>query len=172
MELCRVTSAPPRLVAHLTLVHDVAAKLIAQVHDAFPSVAIDDSDVLFGAATHDLGKAANPQELVEPGKSHETHGVAVLEALGVSKQRSRFAFTHGNWEDDSTVQLEDLLVSLADNCRKGKRVAELELRVVKEIASETAKPDWEVFASLDDILQELGADADERLAWQAQFPPA
>jgi hypothetical protein len=93
-----------------------------------------------------------------------------MRRLGVPERRARFAFSHGNWNGGPPAQLEDLLVALADNCWKGKRVSDLEIMVVKEIAHVTRRPDWDVFAALDDILQEVAADADRRLAWQAQFP--
>jgi hypothetical protein len=46
----------------------------------------------------------------------------------------------------------------------------LERRTVDAITATTGKAQWEVFAAMDDLLQDLAADADERLAWQAQFP--
>jgi HD superfamily phosphodiesterase len=98
--ICRSVHAPPRLVAHLTLVHDVAAKLVKGIHEAFPELEFDGSAVLFGAATHDIGKCLFPEELSGPGSHHESDGAEIL----------------------------------------------------------------------DEILQQLAADADERLAWQAEFP--
>lgn len=171
LDICEASSAPPRLIAHLTLVHDVASKLLARIRVVFPCLQIEESDVLFGAATHDLGKAAIRQELSEPGRLHEQKGAAMLKALGVPEKKARFAITHGEWEDSHSLQLEDLLVALADNCWKGKRVSDLETRIVEHIALATNTPIWEVFASLDDMLQEVTASADARLAWQAQFTP-
>lgn len=168
--ICKAISAPPRLVAHLTLVHDVARKLVARVHATFPGVKFEDTDVFFGAATHDLGKTVVTQELSQPGNLHEESGAELLKSLGVPERRVRFAVTHGNWTGEPSLQLEDLLVGLADNCWKGKRVPELEGKAVEEIVRVTVRPAWEVFALLDGILEELAADADQRLAWQAQFP--
>jgi hypothetical protein len=131
---------------------------------------LDTESVLFGAATHDIGKAICTEELVAPGNSHEQRGANLLERLGVSPERSRFALSHGQWKDDPAMTLDDLLVALADNCWKGKRVPELERRTVDAISAAAGKAQWEVFAAMDDLLQDLAADADERLAWQAQFP--
>jgi hypothetical protein len=65
--------------------------------------------------------------------------------------------------------MEDLIVALADNCWKGKRVDELESLVVSQIALATGKEPWEVFSALDEIIGKLASKADARLAWQAQF---
>lgn len=130
----------------------------------------EDADVTFGAAIHDIGKSRVPTELSEPGRAHETLGAEILINLGMSAQRARFAATHGSWSKEKSLPIEDLLVSLADNCWKAKRVPDLEEKVVEEISRVTNRPQWEVFASLDSILENLAADADQRLAWQAKFP--
>jgi putative nucleotidyltransferase with HDIG domain len=169
VKICQALDAPSRLVAHLTLVHDVAAKLVKQIQEAFPELRFDAKSILFGAATHDIGKAAYRAELVKPGKEHEREGVNLLKQQGVPPNLARFAYTHANW-DSPEIQIEDLLVALADNCWKGKRPAELEEKAVRVIAEATHRQSWEVFVGLDGILQELASDADRRLAWQAQFP--
>jgi hypothetical protein len=158
-------------VAHLTLVHDVASRLVAAIQNVFPTLDFDADSVCFGAATHDVGKAIHPEELIGPGKSHEEKGADLLRNFGISEQRARFAATHARW-NNSTVQIEDLLVALADNCWKGKRVPDLEEKIINTITDATGKAHWEVFSALDNIVQDLAADADTRLAWQAQFPAA
>ena len=60
LQILEHEQAVPRLVAHLTLVHDVAIRLVAAVSKAWPSVSFDKESVLFGAATHDIGKALRP----------------------------------------------------------------------------------------------------------------
>ena len=163
-------NAPPRLIAHLILVHDVAAKLVEEFSRAFPESDFDKQAVLFGAATHDIGKAIHNNELKKPGKLHEEYGRELLKQLGVSEDRARFAFTHGNCVDASGIRIEDLLVALADHTWKGKRSDELESLLVEVIVREVSRPAWECFAVLDEIVQKLAAGADERLAWMAQFP--
>ena len=170
LRVCAALQAPPRLIAHLTLVHDTAVRLVAKFQQAFPEVELDTASILFGAATHDIGKSTYTEELIGPGKSHEAKGVDLLRKAGASEEMSRFAFTHGNWDRDAELQLEDLLVALADNCWKGKRVPELETLIVNCLVSATGKAEWEAFAILDDILVNLSEDADKRLAWQGQFP--
>ena len=163
--LCDTLRAPPRLVAHLTLVHDVALELTAALDEHFPGLNFDREAVLFGAATHDLGKVIHPEELTEPGKRHEAAGEALLIAHGVAPELARFARTHGRSDrPDST--LEDLVVALSDVVWKGKRISELDSRVAGTIAVATGRKDWEVWSDLDDILERLAAGADDRLQWQ------
>ena len=164
--------ATPRLVAHLTLVHDVACELVAAIQKAFPEIVFDADDVFFGAATHDIGKAEFPNELIRPGSSHEAKGAQLLIGLGVPAHRARFAITHGNWSRNCENKIEDLFVALADNVWKGKRSSDLETQVARSIVQMTWKEEWRVFVTLDDILEKLAADADHRLAWQAAFPVA
>lgn len=89
--------------------------------------------------------------------------------MGISEDRARFAYTHGNWNTAQNVAIEDLLVALADNCWKGKRVDELETKTVDFLGSVSGKPTWDCYAVLDDILSSLAVDADARLEWQRQF---
>jgi hypothetical protein len=169
VKICRALDAPSRLLAHLTLVHDVAVKLVKQIQESFPELRFDAESVLFGAATHDIGKAVYTSELVQPGKRHEREGVGVLMKQGIPANLARFAYTHANWQDNPEIQIEDLLVALADNCWKGKRQAQLEEATVRIISDAAQREPWEIFSRLDSILQQLASEADRRLAWQAQF---
>jgi hypothetical protein len=166
--LCQNLLAPPRLIAHLRLVHDVAASLIAFLESRFPEVGIDRAAVLFGAATHDLGKVLHPNELTEPGRIHEEDGPPLLERRGVPRALARFARTHGSWEREDDLPLEDLLVALADTAWKGKRTPALEARVVTRIAEHVGVEEWRVFTVLDEHLDEVTSRGDERLAWQSR----
>ena len=158
--------APPRLVAHLRLVHDVAHGLTALLS---ARLAFDREAVLFGAATHDIGKVVHVAELSGPGHAHEPTGRALLLEHGVPERLARFAGTHGSWTVPGTT-VEDLLVSLSDNIWKAKRLPDLEALVVDRLATAGGVEAWEAFMALDDILDELAADADERLAYQASHP--
>jgi len=168
--LCQTVAASPRLIAHLTLVHDVAVSLVEEIKQAFPALSLDEESVYFGAATHDIGKSLHQTELVEAGNAHESAGEQLLLKLGFRKRLARFARTHAAWKNDESLTLEDLFVSLADNCWKGKRISELESLIAKRIAQESGKEVWEVFILLDDILQKLAENADDRLSWQSTFP--
>jgi hypothetical protein len=167
--LLEVLHAQPRLAAHLRLVHDVAATLTAALERRHPKLAFDRVAVLFGAATHDIGKVTHPAELTGPGSAHEPAGHALLLAHDVPDRLARFAGTHGTWTaPDRTI--DDLLVSVADKIWKGRRTADLEDLVVDRIAAATGQPRWQAFLGLDEILADLATDADQRLAFQSTYP--
>ena len=169
--ICKTVDAPPRLVAHLTLVHDVAVSLVEEIHLKLPKLQFDAETIFFGAATHDIGKSLHRSELIEPGSEHESDGEQLLLKLGINANLARFARTHAAWQSAEFLTIEDLFVSLADNCWKGKRILELETLIAEHVASEINEEVWNVFILLDDILQKLTEDADERLMWQSQFLP-
>jgi hypothetical protein len=168
VNLLRKVAAPPRLVAHLILVHDVAAILVERVTAAFPEVTFSREEVLFGASIHDFGKVIERSELNQSGRQHEQRGIELLRSMGISSDRARFAYTHGNW-DRPGVSLEDLIVALADKCWKGKRVDQLESKIAALLSAASKRPEWACFAELDEIVQELTQNADARLAWQGAF---
>ncbi|WNG50157.1 HDIG domain-containing protein [Archangium minus] len=158
--------APPRLVAHLTLVHDVALGLISALRKRWPRLSVDAEAVALGAALHDIGKAVVREELSQPGDKHEALGEQLLLSRGVPAPIARFARTHAQ-ADREGLALEDLLVTLADKVWKGKRDEPLEQEVCRRVASACGQAPWEVFLSLDEVLERLARDADERLEWQA-----
>ena len=166
MRLLRQVAAPPRLGAHLRAVHDVAIQIVDWVGR---SVDVDREAVLFGAATHDIGKAHFPGELSGPGAQHEAAGKALLVGLGVEPRLARFAARHGRWERDDDT-LEDLLVTLADKIWKGAREPGLEEQITQRIAALEGEAVWAVYMRLDDELTRIADGAEERLAFQARFP--
>lgn len=168
VEILKAIDAPARLVAHLRLVHDVAMKLIEALKIYWPDLPFDANVVLFGAATHDIGKASHTKELFEPGTQHETVGPDILMRHGVPNDLARFARTHNAWKKEK-LRLEDLLVAIADTCWKGKRVDELERLTCREISRRLSIAEWEATVNLSDILEQLAVQADRRLEWQGQF---
>lgn len=168
-ELLVDLAAPPRLAAHLRAVHDVACELTEWVRLRYPRARFDGAAVEFGAAVHDIGKVLHPEELSGPGSRHEPAGRELLLARGVEPGSARFADTHASWAADG-VELEDLLVSLADKVWKGKRVADLEQLVVDRLAPAGGQEPWEALLALDDVLDRIAAGADGRLAFQGSFP--
>lgn len=168
-ELLQRLDAPPRLVAHLRAVHDVASQLIAWVEPQYPALVFDREAVLFGAATHDIGKTVHAAELSGPGSEHEEAGRELLLAHGVSAELARFAGSHASW-DVQGVGIEDLLVSLADKIWKNKRVPDLEDLVVVELSRSSGRAAWEEFMNLDEVLTRVGDGSDERLAFQMSYP--
>ncbi|MFF2778867.1 HD domain-containing protein [Streptomyces sp. NPDC058052] len=168
-ELLRSLEAPARLAAHLRAVHDVAVELADWVGDRYPGLAVVRDAVLFGAATHDVGKTLHPEELSGPGSAHEAAGRDLLLDHGFAPDLARFAATHATW-DGPAVTIEDLLVSTADKIWKDKRVPDLEDRLVQALAAASGREPWEEYLALDDLLTRLGAGAAHRLAFQAAFP--
>jgi hypothetical protein len=167
-QVLREAEAPPRLVAHLRAVHDVAAQLVAWA--AKRGQAVDEDAVLFGAATHDIGKARHPAELSGPGSEHEPAGRDLLLAQGIPPEWAKYAANHATWGADTG--LDELLVSLADKIWKGKRVSELEDLVVARLTAASGREAWEEFLELDQVLTAIGDGADERLAYQMGYPLA
>lgn len=167
LEIFERLKMPPRLLAHLTLVHDAEKRLLKEMEGAFPKVKIDKELALFGAATHDIGKCVCKNELTQPGSEHEAQGQKLLLSLGASAQMAAFAKNHSTWSERSSI--ESLLVSLADKIWKGSRVAELEDLVAAKISQASALEKWEAYLLLDDIIQKIASGADKRLAWQNQF---
>lgn len=161
-ELLVQVDAPPRLAAHLRAVHDVAWQLADWFADRLP---LDRAAVLFGAATHDIGKIVHVEELSGPGHRHEAAGRDLLLANGIGPELARFAASHASWTEPG-ITAEELVVSLADKIWKAKRVPELEQLVVARLDGEP----WQAFMALDDELDRIAAAADERLAFQAAYP--
>lgn len=93
-DLLTKTKAPPRLHAHLALVHDVACQLTAQIHGAWPDLVFDEKAVHVGSAIHDIGNTAHPLELSEPGRLHEDAGRKLLLELGWPEKLGRFSVIH------------------------------------------------------------------------------
>ncbi len=168
IDLCKELDAPPRLVAHLRVVHDAAIQLTELLKESLPLLNFNQREVLTGAAIHDLGKCQHQNELYAPGNRHETDGSALLESVGVSADISRFCRTHGAWSSED-LPLEDLLVGLADASWKGQRLDLLERRIVSKIASVGELQEWYVFGILDSILEKVAANSSARLAWQAKY---
>lgn len=162
----QAVEAPPRLVAHLRAVHDVAAQLVGWTAER--GLDLDADAILFGAATHDIGKARHRAELSGPGSEHEPAGRDLLLALGIPPELAKYAANHATW--NAETELDELLVSLADSIWKGKRLAELEDLVVARLTAASGREKWDEFLELDQVLTEIGDGADERLAYQMAYP--
>ncbi|GAA3001102.1 HD domain-containing protein [Kitasatospora albolonga] len=161
--------APPRLAAHLRAVHDVAYRLLEWTGEHHPELGVDREAVLFGAATHDIGKVRHPEELSGPGSRHEEAGRELLLEHGTAPELARFAATHASWTAPGTT-VEELLVSTADKVWKNKRVPELEDLLLDRLAEAAGRERWEEYLALDELLTALGDGAEERLAFQGAFP--
>lgn len=151
VRLLREVNAPPRLAAHLRAVHAAADELTYWMDNRYPSISYDRDTVLFGAAVHNIGKALHPEELSGPGSAHEAAGYRLLLAHGVEDRLARFARTHAAWSDPE-IDIEDLLVCVADKAWKAKRVTDLEDLLIGHLATATGHQRWEIFSELDQAL--------------------
>lgn len=163
-------SAPPRLVAHLLLVHDTAVRLVTLIQAAWPDIILDTDTIVLGAALHDIGKIQHPEELSYTGGEHERVGERLLLDPGIDPRVARYARTHGSWLDKDDIELEDLIVALADTSWKGKRDERLEALIVDKFADATAAERWDIFLALDDMIEKVAEDGNRRVAWQSTFP--
>ncbi|MGB1242149.1 MAG: HD domain-containing protein [Chitinophagales bacterium] len=163
--LLKTHNAPLSLQKHLLIVHSTAKNLLQKIKENWQYLILDEEAILFGAASHDIGKTIEIKELHENGKKHEEVGYELLKANEIPHRLARFAKTHGNWQIDF-LELEDLLVALADKIWKGKRVGELEEKICQKLAAALEMNYWDVFMDLDSILMKIALGADERLTWQ------
>ncbi|GAB6060415.1 HD domain-containing protein [Desulfonatronum parangueonense] len=169
-ELLQSYAAPPRLLAHLRLVHDAAAQICTRLRTEELLGSLDQEAVLFGAATHDIGKVSANSELSGGGSLHEQLGPKLLEERGIAPAYARFALTHGSWRNQPDLPLEDLLVALADTCWKGTRDEELEQRISASLTHALDRDPWDVWMALDGIIEQIADNAVERLYWHESFP--
>ena len=165
-ELLTKLTAPHRLKKHLIIVQDVAATLADAILRTWTTLRLDKDLVRFGAATHDIGKVLHQNELYSHGSRHEEDGPNLLMEYGYTPEQSRFARTHGSWRTEADLTLEDLLVALADTCWKGQRDSDLETTIAAMISQQIGVESWEIFLTLDDVLEEIASKAEERLALQ------
>lgn len=159
--------APTRLKKHLQIVYSMASQVLEKGLNTWPKLAVDRQAVLFGAATHDIGKAIITSELYESGNEHEARGYQLLLSLGYPENLARFAKHHGQW-NTSERTLEELLVSLSDILWNGGRIFALEELASQKIAERLNADFWEIYTVLDGILTSLASGADERLFYQEE----
>ncbi|PXY02564.1 phosphohydrolase [Marinifilum breve] len=167
VELLEEVDSPERLKRHLQIVYSTASELVNQIKQEWPTIVFNEELILFGAGTHDIGKSLITKELYEKGRKHELKGKYLLQNHGFKIEEARFAFTHGNWQEEN-LTIEDLIVSLSDKIWKGKRIAELEEKVGKIISDNLNIDYWEVYVKLDEILVKLSNKSDELILWQNQ----
>jgi uncharacterized protein YutD len=153
------------LIRHHILVYNIGIQIIENLQKTWPKLSLNTEEIQFGTAIHDIGKAIETTELYQKGNKHENIGYQILLNEGISDQLSRFAKTHGNWENKN-LELEDLIVALSDKIWKGKRINELEERISEEISKKINSEYWDVYLKLDAIFSRISIGADERLNWQ------
>ncbi len=153
--------ASDRLISHARLVGEAGEQLLKVLSDL--DVEVDRNFVLTGIALHDVGKVRHPEELEQSGSRHEAAGEALLLESGISPDLARCCRSHAQF-DEMDVSFQELLIALSDKLWKGKRVPELELRVIDNVALRLAADRWDVFSDLDAGFEEIAAKGDERLS--------
>ncbi len=152
--------ASNRLIKHVKLVGE-AADLIMKKLTAL-NVTFDNKLVELGVAIHDAGKIIYPNELEGPGSEHEIAGEKLLLENGISPKIARCCLSHARWKS-MNCSFEELLVALSDQLWKGKRINQLELKVIDIIAQKLNKDRWEIFLEIDLLFEEIAANGVERL---------
>ncbi|MFZ1086235.1 MAG: HDIG domain-containing metalloprotein [Terracidiphilus sp.] len=159
-ELLQSLGAPARLIHHAQVVSQVADLLLKEFKAL--GVSCDILTVELGAVLHDTGKTQHPQELSVSGTHHQQAGKAILLAHGVQPEVARCCVSHGVWNPPE-VSFEERIVALADKLWKGKRIAELELSIMDEIAARSGVSRWDIFEKLDTIFEDIAAGGAERI---------
>jgi hypothetical protein len=159
----REAGAPPRLVRHAELVAEVANEVVDAI--AALGVSIDRKEIVVGAALHDAGKIACPDELTGPGRAHEAAGEQLLRERGVPDSVARFCRTHG-LAPSAMPGVEDLVVAVSDKLWRGARNEEAELALVDAVARQQGSDRWAVFTPLDECFERIARGGDKRLARQ------
>lgn len=153
--------APPWLVRHHELVVEAAEQLVQGLRRTL-QIDFDADRVLLGAALHDAGKIAHPEEMRAPGHAHERSGERILAESGFASHIARMCVTHAAWSEPRAV-LEDRLVALADKLWKGKRDADLEGALVDELAKRLGRDRWAIFGVIDDLCETIAEEGPDRL---------
>lgn len=159
-QLLSQLGASEHLLTHVKLVGEAADLLIAGFENM--DLVFDVNLIRLGAAIHDVGKILHPSELDGPGSLHEPAGEKMLLGQGVQSIVARCCVTHAQWQGES-LSLEELAVATADKLWKGKREAELELKLIHAIAQQKQVDHWDIFTSLDDLFERIAAGGSERL---------
>jgi len=159
-ELLRNLGASDRLLLHAELVSEVAVQL-AQLCKS-TNASIDITLVEVGAIIHDSGKIIHSNELSEKGNKHEVAGRKLMFENGASEEQARFCVSHAQFNNMS-VSLEELTVALADKIWKGKRVIDLELKFLEQVALSSGKNHWEIYTDIDSSIEVIASDGDNRL---------
>lgn len=153
--------ASQRLLQHLKLVGEAADQLMSAYDDM--GIPFQRQTIELGVAVHDAGKILFPQELDVAGSNHEPAGEQLMLSNGVQPEIARCCVSHAEWQV-ADVTFEELSIALADKLWKGKRVPELELRVIDLAAEKLGADRWDIFGRLDGTFEEIADGGADRLA--------
>lgn len=153
-------NAPKHLKIHVMLVGEAADELIEFFETM--SLVIDSDFIRTGVVIHDIGKTIHLNEMTDIGSQHEPDGEKLLLKYGASAMLARVCMSHARWHE-MECSLEELLIALSDKLWKGKRVQELEEKVIDAIAERKQLEKWDVFTDLDSKFEEIASGGYERL---------
>jgi len=159
-ELLNLLNAPDHLKLHVSLVGEAADLLIEKCKQL--AISIDENMIKIGVVIHDIGKIVHTNEMSESGSKHEPEGQRILIEKGVDPKIARCCISHAQWHS-MECSLEELLIALSDKLWKGKRVEELELRVIDMVSDMLGNSRWELFAELDNHFEYIASGGTERL---------
>ena len=159
-DFLRSISAPQHLITHVTLVGEAAELLIAKFNEL--DLELDYGFIRTGVAIHDVGKVIHQNEMSEGGGLHEPEGEKMLIANGWPPKLARVCISHARW-NEMDCSLEELIIALSDKLWKGKRVEELEIMVIDQIASVLNTGRWDIFADLDQCFEDIASSGHTRL---------
>lgn len=152
--------APNRLLKHVQLVNEAAEFIFKNL--AALDVEFDQHFVELGIIIHDAGKIIYQNELDSSGSEHEEAGEKLLLENEVQLQIARCCLSHARWES-LACSFEELLVTLADKLWKGKRIEQLELKIIDAVAKKLNQNRWDIFLEWDHLFEEIAADGIDRL---------
>jgi len=159
-EFLDALGAPEHLKMHVALVGEAADSLIDKFNEL--GVNLDFDFIRTGVAIHDVGKIVHAHEMTGPGAEHEPEGEKLLIENGASLKLARVCMSHAHWEM-MECSLEELVIALSDKLWKGKRVEDLELKVIDLTAIYLGRGRWDIFPEMDMVFEEIAAGGHERL---------
>ena len=153
-------NAPEHLKRHVSLVGEAADLIIKYLDEHEIKLRMD--FIRSGVVIHDIGKIVHPHEMTGAGSNHEPEGQKILSEMGYSSELARVCISHAQWHKMDCSD-EELVIALSDKLWKGKRVPDLELRVIDRIAILRGKDRWDIFEELDSLFENIASGGDERL---------
>jgi putative nucleotidyltransferase with HDIG domain len=150
--LLKELGAPQKLITHSELVLEAAEEIIEEILKC--TSLIDFEFVRIGAILHDVGKVLHPNELVKAGQMHQMDGKKMLLELGVDEKIARCCLSHSNYED-MECSIEELLIALSNNLWKGKRVKNLESKIIEWIKKLFDQNGWVLSVKFDETFEKI-----------------
>ncbi|MEM9282166.1 MAG: HD domain-containing protein [Verrucomicrobiota bacterium] len=156
----RSADFPARLIEHHRIVSEVASSLAIALNAIGLKIDAERAELM--ASIHDVGKSVATDELSGAGSTHEEIGAAVAEGFGLPSSISKICRSHSAATPEG-MDLEEIVVRLADKLWKGKRDTEFEQRAVASFAESLEREDWEVFMEADKIFEAIAESGHQRL---------